>query len=78
MNRNAPTADHLALGILVSNLSADRKKAALKALAARVEHTDERCPECGSRDLTGNDAPTSSSEYTLLCLGCGEQHCPNA
>lgn len=32
---------------------------------------------CGSRDLTGNDAPTSSSEYTLLCLVCGEQHYPN-
>jgi hypothetical protein len=72
------TADAMALDIILSNRSDAERRSALKALAASVDHTDAQCPECGSRDLTGNDAPTSSSEYTLLCLGCGEQHCPNA
>lgn len=74
MNR---TADSLALGTILSDRSAADREAALKALAASVDHNDARCPECGSAELTSNTAPTSSSDYTLLCLACGEQHCPN-
>jgi hypothetical protein len=78
MSTTALTADGLALEIILSPRSAAVRKSALKSLAARVEHTAECCHECGSREHTDNGAPATSSEFTLRCLDCGEQWCPNA
>lgn len=36
------------------------------------------CPDCDSRDVDNNGFKSTHPDFTLLCLACGQQWCPNA
>jgi len=76
------TPDQLAIDILLSNRTQERKQQLLTGLANEVTaavHLAYPCPECGStRPKETNELPSTDYEYSVLCLDCGQSWSPNA